>query len=133
MQKSNLWASIMNGSSKRSKAIDATCVIFGDRDVGKGTLLGKIGNSSTHDVMKSLIGAGSRVMKEIVSYSYVDVEETWISDFESISRINLWSLSTENYMDGFIMPHIDDKVYILFKSLIFFIFICGGLLIYRCA
>lgn len=87
----NLWSSLLKESSKRFKAPEATCVFLGDIDIGKKTLLKKIvGNSTIDD------DGADRVIKDIVSYTFIDVEEGML-DSDSLSRINLWSISNRTF------------------------------------
>jgi hypothetical protein len=87
----NLWSTLLKESSKRVKAPDATCIIFGDHDSGKSTLLNKLGGDSI------LGGEGnSSTIRDIISYTYIDVDEEFL-DSDSVSRINLWSISDKSF------------------------------------
>lgn len=88
----NLWSTLLKESSKRFKAPEATCVFLGNANIGKRTLMGKIGECPGFDL------ESSRVIKDIVSYTYMDVDEGLL-DSDSLSRINLWSVSDKNFED----------------------------------
>ena len=89
----NLWSTLLKESSKRFKAPEATCVFLGNANIGKRTLMAKIGECPGFD-----LESNSRVIKDIVSYTYMDVDEGLL-DSDSLSRINLWSVSDKNFED----------------------------------
>jgi hypothetical protein len=89
-EKQNLWSTLLTESSKRFKAPEATCIFLGDTDVGKNTLISKIGGS----VFESEVTG--RIIKDIISYAFIDVDDGFL-DSESISRINLWSINNKTF------------------------------------
>jgi GTPase SAR1 family protein len=103
----NLWSSLLKESSKRVKAPDATCIILGDYDSGKSTLLSKLGG-------ESILGAevNSSIIKEILLYTFIDVDEEFF-DSDSVSRINLWSISDKTFtgcIENVIKPGESERV-----------------------
>ena len=78
-------------------AVDkASCLIVGENDVGKSTLLGKLTSNSTSDVNETIKKQGNRVVKDVLSYGYLDVEEGLL-DTSYVSRVNFWSMSNETF------------------------------------
>lgn len=74
---SNLWVSLLRESSKRAQIPESTCILLGDKESGKRTLMERLCNNvckTEHD--------------DILSYNYFDVEE---GAFEFTSKINMWS------------------------------------------
>lgn len=103
----NLWSTLLKESSKRIKAPEATCIILGDHDTGKSTLLSKLGGNS----ILGAEGNGS-IIKEIISYTFIDVDEEFL-DPDSASRINLWSISNKTFkgcMENVIKPGESEQV-----------------------
>jgi Dynein light intermediate chain (DLIC) len=101
----NLWSTLLKESSKRFKAPEATCIFLGDIDVGKNTLLNKIVGSSAYEVD----GTG-RYTKEIISYSFIDVDEGLL-DSDSLSRINMWSISNRTFESSIDLIAKSDKAH----------------------
>lgn len=116
----NLWSSLLKESSKRFKAPEATCVFLGDIDIGKKTLLKKIvGNSTIDD------DGSDRVIKDILSYTFIDVEEG-ILDSDSLSRINLWSISNRTFegcLDHVIQSGKSERVGVFSRREIIFLYL----------
>lgn len=99
----NLWSTLLKESSKRFKAPEATCIFLSDIDVGKRTLLVKIVGSSDYEV-----DVNERHTKEIISYSYIDVDEGLL-DSDSLSRINMWSISSRTFESSIDLITKSDK------------------------
>ena len=105
----NLWSTLLKESSKRFKAPEATCIFLGDTDIGKSTLLNKIGGSTVEP------DANGRMIKDIISYAFIDVDEG-ILDSESVSRINLWSISNKTFegcIENVVRPGKSERVGLL--------------------
>ena len=93
-----IWSSLLKESSKRSSmAVDkAACIIVGENDAGKSTLLGKLTSNSTSNVNETIRKQGNRVVKDVLSYGYLDVEEGLL-DASYLSRVNFWTMSNETF------------------------------------
>ena len=92
-------------------AIDkASCVIVGENDAGKSTLLGKLTSNSTSDVNETIKKQGNHVVKDVLSYGYLDVEEGLL-DTSYLSRVNFWTMSNEAFADTVL--HGDRTVYVV--------------------
>lgn len=103
----NLWSNLLKESSKRFKAPEATCVFLGDTGIGKSALVQKIGGTSNYEV-----NSNGRIIADIISYAFIDVDEG-ILDSESVSRINLWSISNKTFegcLENVIKPDKSERV-----------------------
>ena len=103
----NLWSTLLKESSKRFKAPEATCVFLGNANIGKRSLLSKIGECPAFEA-----DGNGRVIKDISSYTYMDVDEGLL-DSDSLSRINLWSVSEKTFegcIEKVIRPKKSDRV-----------------------
>lgn len=103
----NLWSTLLKESSKRVKAPDSVCIIFGDHDSGKSSLLNKLGGDSTLGGERN-----SSTVRDIISYTYIDVDEEFL-DSDSVSRINLWSISDKTFagcIENVIKPGESERV-----------------------
>lgn len=75
----NLWVSLLRESSKRSIVSESSCVLLGEKESGKRTLMERLcSNPCKTD------------NDDILSYNYFDVEE---GAYEFSSKINMWSFS----------------------------------------
>lgn len=101
----HLWSTLLKESSKRFKAPEATCIFLGDIDVGKNTLLSKIVSSSAYED-----DGNGRYTKEIISYSFIDVDEGLL-DSDSLSRINMWSISNRTFESSIDLIAKSDKAH----------------------
>lgn len=112
-----LWTTLLRESSKRCAASHAACIVLGDTDVGKSTLLGKITSNSTHEstsgkeTSNGQFGTNHKV-KDVFSYGYLDVEEGFL-DSSSTSRVNFWGISNATFggcIETVVRPRIGDRI-----------------------
>ena len=86
-----LWTSILRESSKKSQTPESTCIIVGNADSGKKSLIGEI--CKKQGMIENRVDR-----KDIMSYNYFDVEE---GELESAARVNVWSFDHHMFGNAF--------------------------------
>lgn len=83
----NLWVSLLRESSKRSLVTESTCIVLGERESGKRTLMERVCNNPC-----------KTDNDDILSYNYFDIEE---GAYEFSSKINMWSFNESIFDKSF--------------------------------
>jgi hypothetical protein len=85
---SNLWSSLLQESSKRTKHPDSIAIFLGDSECGKTKLVERLCISDN----KELLSNSEYVSKEIMSYNFLDIDDAFTSG-EMPSKVGIWSIS----------------------------------------
>lgn len=108
----SLWESLLKESSKRTRQSRAVSTWFGDINVGKNSVISKFCTDSTTELSEKEQTSvpGIRSIKEILSYSYLDVDDV---DSDSYSRVDIWSVNDKTFdesVENVVRPLESDKV-----------------------
>lgn len=97
MEKSNIWTRFLNESSKKTTAPEAVCLLLGDRNVHKKSVIKamyEMEATATSTTTMGVVGrdqisntADTNEDSSILSYNYLDVED---KNFESIVKLHFW-------------------------------------------
>eukprot|EP01039_Chlorochromonas_danica_P007059 gene7059-7807_t len=102
MSQDNLWLKLLNQTSKRSSTLESTCIVVGDRDVGKTCFVDALAQQphSPSTDQPSL---------DLINYNFVDLEDSSIG---VPSKINLWQVDqrTLSFADDLLQHLMNDPV-----------------------
>jgi hypothetical protein len=97
MEKSNLWTRFLSESSKKTTAPEAVCLLLGDNNVHKKTVIKAMYEVEATTTTTTTMGVVGRDQisntpdvnedSSFLSYNYVDVED---KHFESIVKLHFW-------------------------------------------
>jgi len=91
----NIWQELLQASSQQGrweieKEASATCIVLGDKNNGKSSVLNRLSNRITN--------VGSP--EYILDYSYMNVKNKYnLADDEILSRMSVWQLDDHNHKD----------------------------------
>jgi hypothetical protein len=82
----SLWLKLLRQNSTRAVAAETTCVLVGDNDIDKRSLLSVLGQSDPMDTVDASVLSSS--LAELVGYDVFDVDE---GALDSTTKVHFWS------------------------------------------
>jgi ABC-type cobalamin/Fe3+-siderophores transport system ATPase subunit len=95
----NYWESCLQDISLRSRHVDATVLLVGNKGVGKTSLLSGFCEAISN-----------RPSNELICYDYYSIYDN--EDAESTAKVNVWSFDEKTFpafVDIYFKPSSDDK------------------------
>lgn len=87
-EQESLWLKLLRQSSTRATTAETTCVVIGDANAGKRSLLAQLGLNGRTPASETQTEAPIPSLIEMANYDFLDVEHEALA---SSSKVHLWS------------------------------------------
>lgn len=114
MEKSNIWTRFLSESSKKTSVPEAVCLLLGDNNVHKKTVIKAMYEVETATTTMGVAGrdqisntADVNDDSSLLSYNYLDVED---KHFESIVKLHFWCFEQLLFHDSLPLLKISNEL-----------------------